>query len=42
MREFVVMEKELKYDIDYENDDIDYQLLSYSKNFLRISFDFVI
>ena len=30
-------EKELKYDIDYENDDIDYQLLSYSKNFLRIS-----
>ena len=30
-------EKELKYDIDYENDDIDYQLLSYSNNFLRIS-----
>ena len=30
-------EKELKYDIDYENDDIDYQLLSDSNNFLRIS-----
>ena len=33
-------EKELIYDIDYENDDIDYELLSYSKtkNILRISF----
>ena len=30
-------EKELKYDINYENDDIDYQLLSYSNNLLRIS-----
>ena len=31
-------EKELIYDIDYENDDIDYELLSYFKIFLRISF----